>query len=176
MSSKKEWYAIHTYSGHEDKVKANLKQRIKATGMEDNIFQILIPTQDKVKVKNDKKKVVKDKIFPGYVLIEMIMDDDSWYVVRNTPGVIGFASAGTNPIPVQETEMAHVLQDMGLEETVTDIGVEEGQSVRVTEGPFEDFVGEVQEIDYEKNKLIVLVSMFGRETPVELEFDQIENV
>ncbi|WP_282580096.1 transcription termination/antitermination protein NusG [Natroniella sulfidigena] len=176
MSNKKEWYAIHTYSGHEDKVKANLKQRIKTTGMEDNIFQILIPTQDKVKVKNDKKKVIKDKIFPGYVLIEMIMDDDSWYVVRNTPGVIGFASAGTNPIPVKDTEMAHVLEDMDAEKTATDIGVEEGQSVRVIEGPFEDFVGEVQEIDYEKNKLIVLVSMFGRETPVELEFDQIEKV
>ncbi len=176
MSEEKEWYAIHTYSGHEDKVKTNLKQRIKTTGMEDNIFDILIPAEEKIKVKNGKEKRVKEKIFPGYVLIQMIMDDDSWYVVRNTPGVIGFASAGTKPIPVRDTEMKNVLGDMGLETTKTDVDFEEGQSVRVCEGPFEDFVGEIQEIDFEKNKLIVLVSMFGRETPVELEFNQVEEI
>lgn len=176
MNNNIEWYAIHTYSGHEDKVKANLTQRIKTTGMEEKIFEIIIPTEEKIKVKNGKKTVVKEKIFPGYALVKMIMDDDSWYVVRNTPGVIGFASAGTKPIPVQNTEMNKVLKDMGIEKPKSEIDLEEGQTVKVSEGPFEDFVGEIREIDYEKAKLMVLVSMFGRETPVELEFDQVEKV
>ncbi|WP_027339546.1 transcription termination/antitermination protein NusG [Halonatronum saccharophilum] len=176
MSNKVEWYAIHTYSGHENKVKANLEQRIKATGMEEKIFEIVIPSEEKVKVKKGKKTVVKEKFFPGYALVKMIMDDDSWYVVRNTPGVIGFASAGTKPIPVNETEMSSVFTSMGLEEKKADIDLEVGQSVKVTEGPFEDFVGEIQEIDFEKEKLVVLVSMFGRETPVELEYNQVEEI
>ncbi|TDX49300.1 transcription termination/antitermination protein NusG [Orenia marismortui] len=176
MESNIEWYAIHTYSGHEDKVKANLEQRIKTTKMEEKIFEILIPAEEKVKIKNGKKTVVKEKIFPGYALVKMVMDDDSWYVVRNTPGVIGFASAGTKPVPVKDTEMSKVLKDMGIEETKTEIDLEEGQNVRINEGPFEDFAGEIKEIDYEKAKLMVLVSMFGRETPVELEFDQVEKI
>jgi transcriptional antiterminator NusG len=177
MSSKKEWYAIHTYSGHEDKVKANLQQRIKTTGMEEKIFKILIPKEDKVKVKKGKKKVVKDKIFPGYVLIEMIMTNDSWYVVRNTPGVIGFASAGTKPIPVQSSEMRNVLDDMGVETTKTDIDLEKGDKVEVVSGPFAEHVGKIKEIDFEEEKLTVVVNMFGgRETPIEIEFTGVEKI
>ncbi len=176
MSKNVEWYAIHTYSGHEDKIKANLQQRVKATGMEEKIFEILIPTEEKVKVKNGKKTAVKENIFPGYALIKMIMDDDSWYVVRNTPGVIGFAGAGTKPVPVANTEMNRVLKDMGVSKPKAEIDLDIGESVRVTEGPFEDFVGEIKEIDEEKAKLMVLVSMFGRETPVELDFEQVEKI
>ncbi len=171
----REWYAIHTYSGHENKVKINLKQRIKATGMEEKIFEILIPTEDKVKMKDDKKTVKEEKIYPGYVLIEMIMDDDSWYVVRNTPGVIGFASAGNNPVPVNETEMRSVLRDMDIDVPKPDIGFEEGDEVEVTSGPFKEHIGTVEEIDYDKQKVTVLVAMFGgRETPLELDFYEVK--
>lgn len=177
MGSKKEWYAIHTYSGHEDKVKANLEQRIKTTGMEDNIFQILIPKEDKVKVKDGKKKVVKDKIFPGYVLIEMIMTNDSWYVVRNTPGVIGFASAGTKPVPVQGFEMRKVLDDMELETPKTDIDLEKGDKVKLISGPFAEHVGEIEKIDPKEEQLTVIVNMFGgRETPIDIEFTGVEKI
>lgn len=176
MSEKKEWYAIHTYSGREDKVKSNLEKRITTTGMDEKIFNILIPAKDKVKVEDGKKTTSKEKFFPGYVLIEMILDDDSWYVVRNTPGVIGFASSGTKPVPVSDAEVNSILQDMGVEQPQIDIDLEVGDEVRVIDGPFEDFVGEIQEIDLDKGKLTVLVSMFGRQTPVELDFHQVEEV
>ncbi|MCK8825782.1 transcription termination/antitermination protein NusG [Fuchsiella alkaliacetigena] len=176
MSEKKKWYAIHTYSGHEDKVKSNLEKRIETTGMDEKIFDILIPAKDKVKMKDGKKTMSKEKFFPGYVLIEMIMDDDSWYVVRNTPGVIGFASSGTKPVPVSEGELSSIRSEMGLEEPQVEIDLELGDEVRVIDGPFGDFVGEIQEIDLDKSKLTVLVSMFGRQTPVELDFHQVEEV
>ncbi|MGM0470770.1 MAG: transcription termination/antitermination protein NusG [Bacillota bacterium] len=177
MSEEAEWYAIHTYSGREDKVKSNLEQRIKTTGMEEKIVKILIPSKDKIKAKGGKKEVEKEKFFPGYVLIRMKMDDDSWYVVRNTPGVIGFAGAsGSKPVPVTDAEVRTIKQEMGLSESEVDIDLEVGDEVKVIDGPFEDFVGEIQEIDVDKGKLTVMVSMFGRQTPVELNFNQIEDI
>ncbi|AGB40189.1 transcription termination/antitermination factor NusG [Halobacteroides halobius DSM 5150] len=175
--SERNWYAIYTYSGNEERVKVNMTQRVKSTGMEDKIFDILIPTEDKVEVKDGKETVKKDEIFPGYVLVQMIMDDDSWYVVRNTPGVIGFASAGTDPVPVSEEEIQRIKQDMGMEELAkanTDLEID--QKVKVTDGVLEDHVGVIKEINYETKEMIVQVSMFGRETPVELEFGQVEKV
>ncbi|KXS42231.1 MULTISPECIES: transcription termination/antitermination protein NusG [unclassified Candidatus Frackibacter] len=176
MSDEREWYAIHTYSGHENKVKSNLEKRVTTTGMDEKIFDILIPSKDKVKVKDGKKTMSKEKFFPGYVLIEMIMDDDSWYVVRNTPGVIGFASSGTKPVPVTDAEVNSILKQMGVERPQVEIDLEVGDEVRVIDGPFENFVGDIQEIDLDKSKLTVLVSMFGRQTPVELDFHQVEEV
>ncbi|MBM7623970.1 transcription termination/antitermination protein NusG [Sporohalobacter salinus] len=177
MSEEPEWYAIHTYSGRENKVKSNLEQRIKTTGMDEKIVNILIPSKDKIKAKDGEKKVSKEKFFPGYVLIKMVMSDDSWYVVRNTPGVIGFAGAsGTKPVPVSDTEVRAIKSEMGLKQSQIDIDLEVGDEVRVIDGPFEDFVGEIQEIDLDKSKLTVLVSMFGRQTPVELDFDQVEDI
>ncbi|GAB6099835.1 transcription termination/antitermination protein NusG [Halanaerocella petrolearia] len=176
--SERNWYALYTYSGKEKRVEVNLKQRVKSTGMEDKIFDVLIPTEDKVEVKDGKKTVKKDEIFPGYVLVEMIMEDDAWYVVRNTPGVIGFASAGTDPVPVSDEEIKRIKQDMGVEEiTKANTDLEIGQKVEVTDGVLEEHVGEIQEIDYETEEVTVLVSMFGgRETPIELKFNQVDRV
>ena len=177
MSDEEEygWYAIHTYSGRENKVEKNLEQRIKSTGMEEKIVDVLIPTEDEVEMKDGEETVEKNEIFPGYVLIKMIMDDDSWYVVRNTPGVIGFASAGTNPVPVSEDEVRRIKKDMGMDViNKVDIDLEVGDKVKVTDGVLDDHVGEIKEIDYEKQELTVMVSMFGRSTPVELDFDQVE--
>ncbi|RCW40306.1 MULTISPECIES: transcription termination/antitermination protein NusG [unclassified Halanaerobium] len=168
------WYVVHTYSGHEKKVKANLEKRIESTGMEDKIFRILVPVEEKVEKKKGKDKIVEKKIFPGYVLVEMDMNDDSWYVVRNTPGVTGFVSSGTKPLPLQPEEVEHILQGMGLKEQDMTIDFEAGDKVMVTDGPFEDFVGVVKEVHPQQGKVKVLVSMFGRDTPVELEFSQVE--
>lgn len=170
----KKWYVIHTYSGYENKVKANLEKRIESMNMEDKIFRILVPMEDEVEVKNGKKKVSKKKVFPGYVLVEMIMTDDSWYVVRNTTGVTGFVGTGAKPIPLDESEAKQILKQMGMEEPKTKIPFALGQDVRVISGPFENFIGNIEEIYPEKGKLKVLVSMFGRETPVELDFSQVE--
>ncbi|MZP42146.1 transcription termination/antitermination protein NusG [Heliobacterium gestii] len=172
----KQWYVIHTYSGYENKVKANLERRVESMNMEDKIFRILVPMEDEVEIKNGKRKVTKRKVFPGYVLVEMIMTDDSWYVVRNTPGVTGFVGPGTKPIPLQPGEAAHILKSMGLDEARTRHDYELKQNVRVTSGPFQDFIGIIEDIQPEKGKLKVLVSMFGRETPVELDFSQVEKV
>lgn len=176
MSEEKQWYVVHTYSGHENKVKTNLEKRIESTGMEDQIFRILVPTEEKIEKKKGKQKVVNKKIFPGYVLVEMKMSDDSWYVVRNTPGVTGFVSSGTKPLPLQPEEAEHILRGMGLEENKIVADFEEGDKVRVIDGPFEEFIGVVQEVHPQQGKAKVLVSMFGRETPLELEFSQIEKV
>ncbi|MEJ6949596.1 transcription termination/antitermination protein NusG [Natronospora cellulosivora (SeqCode)] len=174
MAEEKNWYVVHTYSGHENKVKTNLEKRIETTGMGDKIFRILVPTEEKIEKKKGKEKVVSKKIFPGYVLVEMIMTDDSWYVVRNTPGVTGFVSGGTKPLPLQEEEADHILRDMGLEERKVLAEFQEGDNVKIVDGPFEDFIGVVQEVHAQQGKAKVLVSMFGRETPLELEFYQIE--
>lgn len=176
MANERAWYVVHTYSGHENKVKANLEKRIEATGQEDRIFRILVPTEDKIEMKDGKKQVKKKRIFPGYILVEMIMDENTWYHVRNTPGVTGFVSAGTRPLPLPEDEINSILRSMGEGGKRVEVDFEVGQKVRVTEGPFEDFVGEVQNINLEKGKVKVLVSMFGRETPLELDFHQIEAV
>lgn len=172
----KQWYVIHTYSGYENKVKANLERRVESMNMEDKIFRIMVPMEDEIEIKNGKRKVMKRKVFPGYVLVEMIMTDDSWYVVRNTPGVTGFVGTGTKPIPLQPGEVADILKTMGLEEARTKIDYELGQSVRVIAGPFQNFIGTIEGIQPEKGKIKVLVSMFGRETPVELDFTQVETM
>lgn len=172
----KKWYVIHTYSGYENKVKANLEKRVESMNMGDKIFRILVPMEDEVEIKDGKKKISKRKVFPGYVLVEMNMTDDSWYVVRNTTGVTGFVGSGTKPIPLHESEVRQILKQMGVEEARPKVGYNLGQNIRVISGPFENFVGIIEEIHPEKGKLKVLVSMFGRETPVELEFSQVETV
>jgi len=174
MADEKNWYVVHTYSGHENKVKTNLEKRIESTGMGDQIFRILVPTEEKIERKKGKEKVVSRKIFPGYVLVEMIMNDDSWYIVRNTPGVTGFVSSGTKPLPLQPEEVDEILRGMGLEERKIVAEFEIGDKVRIIDGPFEEFIGIIQELHPQQGRAKVLVSMFGRETPLELEFYQIE--
>ena len=170
----KKWYVIHTYAGYENKVKTNLEKRIESMHMEDKIFRILVPVEDEVEIKNGKRKITKKKVFPGYVLVEMIMTDDSWYVVRNTTGVTGFVGTGAKPVPLHDSEINVLLRQMGVEEPRAKIDFKLGENVRVIAGPFENFLGTVEEIYGDKGKVKVLVSMFGRETPVELDFTQIE--
>ncbi len=170
------WYAIHTYSGYEENVAHNLKQRIDSMDMGEKIFNILIPKEKKIKIKNGKRKIVEEKIFPGYVLVEMIVTDDSWYVVRNTPNVTGFIGTGTIPTPVQDEEIKALQKRMGVEEPEYKINVEVNAPVRITDGPFKGFEGKVAEIDESRGKIKVLVSMFGRETPVELDFLQVKKI
>lgn len=172
----KAWYVVHTYSGHENKVKANLEKRIKATDMEEKIFRIIVPIEEKIEIKQGKRKILQKKIFPGYVLVEMIMSDDSWYIVRNTPGVTGFVSAGTKPVPLRDNEINDILREMGFGQPKIDVKFKPKQVVRVIDGPFSEMVGEVVEIYPEKGKVQVSIAMFGRETPIELEFGQIEEV
>lgn len=176
IENRKNWYVIHTYSGYENKVKANLEKRVESMNMGDKIFRILVPMEDEVEIKDGKKKITKRKVFPGYVIVEMIMTDDSWYVVRNTSGVTGFVGSGTKPIPLLESEVKQILRQMGVEEARPKLAFDLGQTVRVASGPFKSFVGSIEEIHPEKGKLKVLVSMFGRETPVELEYSQVETV
>jgi len=168
----KNWYVIHTYSGYENKVKANLEKRVESMNVGDKIFRILVPMEDEVEIKDGKRKIAKRKVFPGYVLVEMIMTDDSWYVVRNTPGVTGFVGTGSKPIPLLESEIRQILKHMGLEEARPKVNFEVGEHIRVISGPFQNFTGVVDEIYPDKGKMKVLVTMFGRETPVELDFSQ----
>src|SRR3989338_1234668 len=170
------WYAVHTYSGYEDAVSRNLKQRIESMGMEDKIFSVLVPTEKKIKIKHGKRKVVEEKIYPGYVLVEMIVTDDSWYVVRNTPRVTGFVGSGNTPTPLSSEEMEILQKRMGVDETRFKIDVGAGDAVKITDGPFKDFDGKVSEVDEEKGKIKVLVNMFGRSTPVELDSLQIRKL
>lgn len=172
----KQWFVIHTYSGYENKVKANLEKRVESMNMGDKIFRILVPVEDEIQIKDGKKKTLKRKVFPGYVLVEMYMTDDSWFVVRNTPGVTGFVGTGAKPVPLHEAEINQILRQMGVEEPKAKIDVELGENVRITGGPFENFIGSVDEINAERGKIKVLVSMFGRETPVEIEFHQVEKI
>jgi len=172
----KDWYVIHTYSGYENKVKMNLEKRVESMNMEEKIFRVLVPMEDEIEFKNGKQKVTKRKVYPGYVLVEMELTDDSWYVVRNTPGVTGFVGTGTKPIPLLDKEVVKILKQMGMDEVHTRIDFEINQSVQVIAGPFKDFVGVVREILADKGKLRVEVSMFGRETPVELEFTQVQRL
>ncbi|MEK7067535.1 MAG: transcription termination/antitermination protein NusG [Patescibacteria group bacterium] len=172
----KRWYAIHTYSGYEENVVRNLKQRIESLDMEDKIFDIIIPKEKKIKIKNGKRHVVEEKIFPGYVLVNMIVTDDSWYVVRNTPNVTGFIGTGTIPTPISDKEIQDLQKRMGVEEPKFIIDVTAGAPVRIIDGPFKNMEGKVVEVDQEKGKIKVLVSMFGRETPVNLDFLQIKKM
>ncbi|MDO8463378.1 MAG: transcription termination/antitermination protein NusG [bacterium] len=175
-SAGRRWYAVHTYSGYEENVAGNLRQRIDSMGMEDKIFNILIPKEKKIKIKNGKRRILEEKIFPGYVLVEMVVTDDSWYVVRNTPNVTGFIGTGTTPTPVSDEEINALKQRMGVEEPKYKIDVTLNSPVRITDGPFKDFEGKVDDIDEARGKVKVLVSMFGRETPVELDFLQIKKI
>lgn len=170
------WYVLHTYSGYEENVAENLRQRIESMDMEDKIFSVLVPTEKKIKIKNGKRKIVTEKLFPGYVLVEMHVTDDSWYVVRNTPNVTGFIGTGTTPTPISEDEVASLQKRMGIEEPKYQIDVEIGTAVMINDGPFKNFEGKVAEVDSERGKVKVLVSMFGRETPVELDFLQVKKV
>jgi transcriptional antiterminator NusG len=172
----KQWYVIHTYAGYENKVKANLEKRVDSMSMEESIFRVIVPMEDEVQVKDGKKKITKRKVYPGYVLVEMIMTDASWYVVRNTPGVTGFVGTGNKPVPLQTDEAKVILKQMGVIEPKLKVDFIIGEHVRVTSGPFDNFVGNVDEIYPDKGKLKVMVSMFGRETPVELEFSQVEKL
>lgn len=173
------WYVIHTYSGYENKVKQNLESRAQSMGMEDKIFQIVVPTEEELEVKNGKKRVVQRKVFPGYVLVEMIMTDDSWYVVRNTPGVTGFVGSGgggSKPMPLLPGEVHSILRDNSGETARPRITYTVGEVVRIIEGAFADMVGTVEEINADQQKLKVLVSMFGRETPLEVDYGQVEKL
>ena len=170
----KRWYVLHTYSGYEENVKQNLTQRIESMDMENKIFNILIPTEKKIKIKNGKRKIIEEKIFPGYVLVEMEVTDESWYVVRNTPNVTGFIGTGTIPTPISEDEIKNLQKRMGVEEPKFKIDVSINSPVSIIDGPFKNLDGKVIEIDESKGKIKVLVSMFGRETPVELDFLQIK--
>lgn len=172
MSKEAKWYVVHTYSGHENKVKANIEKIVENRGKNDLILEVAVPTEEIVEIKNGKKKVKLRKIFPGYCIVKMVMTDESWYIVRNTRGVTGFVGPESKPIPLTETEIAN----MGIEKHVVEIDVEVGDSIRVISGPFDGFEGVVKDVNVEKEILHVSISMFGRETPVELEFIQVEKL
>jgi transcriptional antiterminator NusG len=168
------WYVIHCYSGYESKVKHNLEQRIETMQMQDQIFQVVVPTEDEIEVRDGKRRVVERRVFPGYILVQMILNDDSWYVVRNTPGVTGFVGMGNEPTPLRPEEVQGIMKRMEAEAPKIKVTFKQGQKVRIIDGPFHEFIGMVDEIDMERAKVRVLVSFFGRETPVELDFLQVE--
>jgi transcriptional antiterminator NusG len=177
------WYIIHTYSGHENKVKTNLEHRIASMDAQDLIFRVVVPTEDEIEIRDGQRRTVARKIFPGYILVQMVelKEDDprsnqAWFVVRNTPGVTGFVGSGTRPVPLEKEEVLRILRQMRVEEPRIKVGFQVGQSVRIIDGPFQDFVGVVDDLNLEKGKVKVLVSFFGRETPVELDFLQVERL
>ena len=172
----KNWFAIHTYSGYEERVKKNLEQRVKFMDSGDEVFEVVIPTEEEVEIRGGQRRTVAKKILPGYVLIQMRMSDQSWSIVRNTPGVTGFVGSGGKPVPLLDEEVDQIMRQMKAEVPKVKVGFRQGQSVRVTDGPFTDFVGIVDEIETEKGKVKVLLSLFGRETPVELDFLQVEKL
>ncbi len=176
LQTERNWYAIHTYAGYEDAVSRNLRQRIESLGMEDKIFNVVVPTEKKIKIKAGKRKVIEEKIYPGYVLVEMIVTDNSWYVVRNTPRVTGFVGAGTTPTPLDSSEIEMLFKKMEGTDAKHKIDVAIGEIVQVNDGPFKNFEGKVSEVDDSRGKVKVLVSIFGRETPVELDFLQIRKL
>jgi len=174
---KGEWYVVHTYSGYENKIKVDLTKRVESMNMQDKIFQIIIPEEQEVEYKGGKKKVTTKRVFPGYVIVNMIMSEDSWYVVHHTPGVTGFVGSGTKPIPLQEAEINKILTQMGLMgKKPRIINLEIGENIRVNSGPFENFEGVVKELLPDRGKVRVNISMFGRETPVELDYEQINKI
>ena len=172
------WYAIHTYSGYENKVKSHLEARINSMDMRNKIFRVIVPMEEEVEIKQGQRRTVQRKVFPGYVLVEMVMSDEAWYVVRNTPGVTSFVGSGTRPIPLQENEMKSILKQVTkeTEKPKAKVSFAKGQSVRVIDGPFTEFIGTVSDINMDRNKVTVLVSFFGRETPVVLDFLQVEKI
>jgi transcription termination/antitermination protein NusG len=172
----RKWYVIHTYSGYENKVRTNLEHRVESMGVQDSIFQVVIPTEEEVEIKDGQRRTVQKKVFPGYVLVEMLLTDVSWSVVRNTPGVTGFVGSGNKPTPLQDAEVKAILKQMKMETPKVKVSFSKGERVKVVDGPFTDFIGLVDEINPERGKVKVLVSFFGRETPVELDFLQVSRI
>ncbi|GAB4422930.1 MAG: transcription termination/antitermination protein NusG [Anaerolineae bacterium] len=170
----RKWYVVHCYSGQENKVRHAIEQRIETMGMQDKIFDVVVPTEEEIEVREGKRRTVERRVFPGYILVQMIMDEDSWYVVRNTPGVTGFVGMGNEPTPLRPEEVAQIMRRMEAEAPKVKVTFRPGQKVRIIDGPFNEFIGTVGDIDMEKAKVRVLVSFFGRETPVELDFLQVE--
>ena len=172
----RDWYVVHCYSGYENKVRHSIEQRIETMGMQDKIFDVVVPTEEEIEIKDGKRRTVERRVFPGYILVQLIMDEDSWYVVRNTPGVTGFVGMGNDPTPLRSDEVAKIMNRMEAEAPKVKFNFQPGEKVRIRSGPFNDFIGTVDEIDIERAKVKVLVSFFGRETPVELDFLHVENV
>jgi transcriptional antiterminator NusG len=170
------WFVVHCYSGYENKVRHSIEQRIETMGMQDKIFDVVVPTEEEIEIKDGKRRTVERRVFPGYILVQLIMDEDSWYVVRNTPGVTGFVGMGNEPTPLRSDEVAKIMNRMEAEAPKVKFNFQPGEKVRIRSGPFNDFIGTVDEIDIERAKVKVLVSFFGRETPVELDFLHVENV
>lgn len=175
-SNERRWYVLHTYSGYEDAVAKNLKQRVESLGMEDKIFNVVVPKEKKIKIKNGKKRTIEEKIYPGYVLVEMMVTDDSWYVVRNTPNVTGFVGSGTIPLPVSVQEIEALKKRMGEEDPKYMVDFQEGDLIKITDGPFKDYDGKISEVDREKGKVKVMINMFGRDTSLELDSLQIKKL
>lgn len=175
-NTERNWYALHTYSGYENAVARNLKHRIESLGMEDKIFNVIVPTEKKIKIRNGKRVITEEKIYHGYVLVEMMVTHDSWYVVRNTPRVTGFVGSGTSPTPLRKEEIDSLFARMDIKEPKYKLDVRAGDPVKITDGPFKDSDGRVSSVDEERGKIKVLVSMFGRETPVELDFLQVKKI
>lgn len=173
---KRYWFVVHCYSGYEKKVEKGLKQRIASMGMQDQIFRVIVPTEEEIDVREGQRKVIQRRVFPGYIMVEMLMSEESWYVVRNTPGVTGFVSSGDKPSPLRDDEVAKILKRMESEQPKVRVTYKTGQAVHIIDGPFADFRGTVDEVNMEKGKVRVMVSMFGRETPVELDLLQVEKV
>jgi transcriptional antiterminator NusG len=171
-----QWFVVHCYSGYENKVKRNLEQRITSMDMENYIFSVIVPTEEEIEVRDGKRRTYQRRVFPGYILVEMVLTDDSWYVVRNTPGVTGFVGMGTKPTPLREEEVQRIITRMEAEAPKVKVTFKSGEKVRIVQGPFADFIGNVDDINMEKGKVRVMVSFFGRETPVELDFLQVEKV
>lgn len=179
--NERQWFIIHTYSGYEDRVKTNLEHRIESMDVKDKIFQVVVPTEDEMEIKDGQRRTVARKIFPGYIMVEMVMDEESWHVVRNTPGVTGIVSTQDDkgkiePVPLDEGEVESILKQMESKTPRVRTGFSKGQSIRIVDGPFIDFIGVVDDINEEKGKIKVMVSFFGRETPVELDFLQVERL
>jgi len=175
-NNEKQWFVVHTYSGYEERVRKNLEQRVKTMDSGDEVLQVIVPTEEEIEVRNGQRRTVTKKILPGYVLVQMKLNDQSWNVVRNTPGVTGFVGTGVKPVPLREEEVSQILKQMEAETPRVKIGFRKGQSIRVTDGPFIDFVGVVDDINQAKGKVKVLLSLFGRDTPVELDFLQVEKL
>ncbi len=172
----REWYVVHCYSGREQKVKDKLERRIRSLGMEDKVFQVVVPTEDEMELRQGERRTVERRIFPGYLLVQMILDDDSWYVVRDTPGIIGFVGMGDKPTPLRPSEVSSIMERMEAEAPTIKVTFEPGEKVRIVDGPFDGFIGMVDEIDMDRATVNVMVSFFGRETPVELDFLQVEKI
>ncbi len=176
VSDERSWFVVHCYSGYENKVKHNLEQRIESMGMANQIFQVVVPTEEEIEVKEGRRRTIERRVFPGYILVQMLMNDDSWYVVRNTPGVTGFVGMGNKPTPLRQEEVQGIIKRMEAEAPKVKVTFKPGQKVRIIDGPFNDFMGTVDEINMDKAKVRVMVSFFGRETPVELDFLQVEKM